>query len=163
MRAKTLKSVRKQNYRQPLPIPPMAPPQPISFNLGPIPAQLGPLSTSICWSKPRPKAMAHSFSFFLFLSPAHLLLSISPLACLAFPSYTHIHSPTCMLSYPPFSSLCFLHIPTPSPCQQAYTHTNCTCCSSLLLLSNPPKPAAHPCHLSYKCLQQTKGKRVGLS
>ena len=80
MRAKTLKSVRKQNYRQPLPIPPMAPPQPISFNLGPIPAQLGPLSTSICWSKPRPKAMAHSFSFFFLSLPLGSLSFLFKLA-----------------------------------------------------------------------------------
>ena len=68
MRAKISKSVRKRSCRQPLSIPPIAPPKPISFNLGPILAQLGPLSTSIFW----PNAMAHFLSFFSF-SPAHLL------------------------------------------------------------------------------------------
>ena len=68
MRAKISKSVRKRSYRQPLPIPPIAPPKPISFNLGPILAQLYPLSTSIFWSKPKLNVMAHFLSFFPFFS-----------------------------------------------------------------------------------------------
>ena len=47
------------------------------------------------------------FSSFLFFSCLH------PTCMPSIPQlHTHVSTPTCMLSYPSFSSLCFLHIPT---------------------------------------------------
>ena len=150
-----MKSVRKRNCRQPLPISPIAHPKPISFNLGPILAQLGPLSTSIYWPKPRPKAIAQTkaqcngpFSLFLFFfssSPTTipccqpmLLLQVLTQLQLAFQVPMHqlsaassVHTSSSQVYH---VNSCCLHCPKPSmlpfmflhPCTQPFGSVKAT-------------------------------------
>ena len=132
MRAKTLKGVQKQNYRRPLPIPPLL------HLLSPWPRP----------SSPKPKKKP---SCYFLLSPKLVLASLSPTYMMFSPlahhfppffSHTNSHHPTCPSLLPFFSHANPHHSPLfthHSPCTfPTGSHTSKCNQHSTICLSKPP-------------------------